>query len=236
MAYKVCSSCGKHVRDSEPRCWNCQSVTFLTDGTPAAVPELSRPTPAVVLAAHDPPPPPGAEDRPKVKCPNCAEFILAEAKVCRYCGRNLSQTDVPVSKPGEGLAQGMLAAPFVGCLLIWFWIGSMSLFQGPGSSLALVGIATVLLTAGLGAADAKRLGIGAPSDARNRSGPSTWFAFIALLWIIGYPAYLGRRKLYGGRSYLVVGILVALVFAGSLAGMNSAIDAQQEKIRHILGR
>jgi hypothetical protein len=60
--------------------------------------------------------------------------------------------------------------------------------------------------------------------------------FIAILWIIGFPAYLGRRKLYGARSYLVVGVLVALVFAGSLAGMGSAINAQQEKVRNILRR
>lgn len=128
----------------------------------------------------------------------------------------------------------MLAAPFVACLLIWFWIGSMSLLQGPSSSLALVGIGTTLLTAGLAGADAKRLGIGSPSDPHKGSGPVTWAIFIVLLWIIGYPAYLHRRKLYGARSYLLVGILVTLVFVASLAGMSSAIAAQQETIRNIL--
>jgi hypothetical protein len=221
---KVCSSCGKQVQEIDSHCWNCQSVTFLTDGTPTVVQEVNRPAAESTVG-----------DRPRIKCPNCAEFILKEAKVCRYCGRDLFRMG-PIAKPSEGLAQAMLAAPFVACLLIWFWIGSMSLLQGPGSSLALVGIGTILVTASLGAADAKHLGIGAPSDVRNRSGPSTWFVFIALLWIIGYPAYLGRRKLYGARSYLVVGILVALVFVGSLAGMSSAIDAQQEKIRQIFRR
>jgi len=31
-----------------------------------------------------------ASSRPTFKCPHCAELILAEAKVCRFCGREIA--------------------------------------------------------------------------------------------------------------------------------------------------
>lgn len=176
------------------------------------------------------------DERPKKKCPHCAELILEEASVCRFCHRDVSGTPQPTKKPDENLAQGMLLVPFLGCMLIWFWVGSMSLMQGPGSSLALVGVGTILITAVLAAADAKRLGIGAPGDPHKGSSPNAWFAFVALLWVVGYPTYLFRRKKYGARSYLFVALLIALIFIGSWAGMASAIEAQQARIRGIFGR
>ena len=35
--------------------------------------------------------PPENENLGKMKCPHCAEWIQREARVCRYCGRNLPQ-------------------------------------------------------------------------------------------------------------------------------------------------
>jgi hypothetical protein len=49
MAFKVCSSCGKQVREIDSHCWNCKSMEFQTArtvGTPAAIPEMNDPAPA----------------------------------------------------------------------------------------------------------------------------------------------------------------------------------------------
>jgi len=107
--YKVCSSCGKHVRDTESHCWNCQSVEFIGTATPGAVPETNGSTLAVLAA-----------DRPKKKCAFCAEEIQDAAIVCKHCGRNL----IPVApKPvaprkTSGLVQ--IVAIILGLLLVLF--------------------------------------------------------------------------------------------------------------------
>ena len=41
MKYKTCRACGKHVRENEVRCWNCQSVEFQT--MPTVDPEPAAP-------------------------------------------------------------------------------------------------------------------------------------------------------------------------------------------------
>jgi DNA-directed RNA polymerase subunit RPC12/RpoP len=59
MSFKVCSSCGKHVKVTDSRCWNCRSLQFeeeLVAGEPGSF--------------H-------AVNVPSVKCPKCGSEQFA---------------------------------------------------------------------------------------------------------------------------------------------------------------
>jgi hypothetical protein len=69
----------------------------------------------------------------------------------------------------------------------------MNLLQSPGDTMALIMLATVLGTAVVAAMEASKVGM--KSDRKKGTySPTSWFFIITLLWIIGYPAYLFKRR------------------------------------------
>jgi hypothetical protein len=56
--------------------------------------------------------------------------------------------------------------------------------------------------------------------------PGQWAALLALLWVIGYPAYLFKRRHYGKANLIVSGIVVAVIFIGSAGIILAAINAK----------
>lgn len=173
-------------------------------------------------------------------CPRCGETILAIAVKCKHCGSDLDGRDAgptmvtPVPQT-ETLGWGMVGIPVLATLLVWFWVGNMNLFQNPGSSLSLIMIAVLVSTAVIAAVEANKLGMGSDTDlkqnGKKREGPVAWAAVVLLLWIVGYPAYLYRRRLYGRRNLLVAGVLSALVYTGSHVVMAKAIDDKVAEIQ-----
>jgi len=176
-------------------------------------------------------------------CPKCGETILAVAVLCKHCGSDLTADSRPQAVADSGpdtLGWILLAAPFVATMLVWFWVGRMNLFQSPASALGLIMVGTVVGTALLAAVDAGQLGMGTERDltpkGKRREGPALWFFSLALLWIIAYPMYLHRRRLYGKKSMVAGGVVVALVLAVSAVAMSAAIGAKAAEVRRLLGQ
>lgn len=184
-----------------------------------------------------------------IKCTECGKEISSQAAACPGCGapvapaasnappQPLASTPQPtnaLSTPSANYEIALLAIPVVGTLLTFFWIGNMNLFQSPMSSLELVICAVVLGTACVAAFEAKALGM--THDAKKgTSGPTAWFFMIVILWVIGYPAYMFKRKEAGVKNRVVASILLVLLYVGSIFAVGSAIETQKQKVRDVFG-
>lgn len=179
-----------------------------------------------------------------ITCPDCASEISSSALACPKCGcpvtyemtipgHHVRHSDQLRRQPSETMGTMMLVTPWLAVLLIFFWIGNMTLFQGPGSSLALVAVATVGLTAIFASIEASSVGM--RRDYRKGTyGPAAWFFLVALMWVIGYPAYLLKRRAYGLTNHFALGLLTAVVFIGSVYLMQASIDTTIDGVRHNL--
>jgi len=139
----------------------------------------------------------------------------------------LAQKNIPIATADYGTF--LLAIPVVSTMLIWFWVSGMNLLQDPGESMTLIMLATVIGTAILASAEASKAGM--VTDRQKGSySPTAWFFLITLLWFVGYPAYLLKRKDYGLKNYLLGGILVALLFIASFAIMDAFIADKKAEV------
>ena len=137
----------------------------------------------------------------------------------------------------EVLGTIIVLFPLVSTALVWFWIGSMNLFQDPATSLALLTVVTVFGTATLIAIEASQLGMGKRpgSDGKKESGPIGWFVGCWFFWFLAFPWYLHKRRFYGRRSLGLAGLLFAGIYLFSAFSMSTAILTKQAQMRRNLG-
>jgi len=180
-------------------------------------------------------------------CSECGGPVSDKASACPKCGAPVlvagastlmaSVPEVPGDDTsgaakrrhvGETLGVVALALPGAAAVLSFFWIGNMSLLQGPESTLLGIAAATIAGTAMLVSVEAGQLGFG---GAKRDSGPVAWFFFMLFFWIVALPAYLYRRSKYGLNNLAVGGVLVVILFLGTFALMENAIIKRQEELR-----
>lgn len=164
-------------------------------------------------------------------CPFCAEEILAAAQKCKHCNSNLKEGNVTEpSEPSSSYDMFLLAIPLVGTMLVWFWISGLNLLQSPGSKMTLILVSVVLGTGIVAAMEAKNVGM-TSDKAKGTYSSTSWFFIISLLWMVGYPAYLFKRRQFGLKNRLVPGLTVAFMFVGSWMLMNGAIEDKKAEVR-----
>jgi hypothetical protein len=186
-------------------------------------------------------------------CTKCGALVEARSSQCSACGavkfgvlnaptvaglspdsgNGANRSSVSVDAAPADYELALLLTPIAAAFLAWFWIGNMSLLQGPRSSLGLLTALTVLSTAAIAAAEASKVGMRRSRNAGTES-PVGWFLGISLLWIVGYPMYLRKRRLFGLKDRCLVGILVAGVFVGTVAVLEWSIESMVSDLRQKL--
>ena len=171
----------------------------------------------------------------EIKCNTCRKNFVA--KVCEeHTYRNTPQSN-KVSVTRETKAEGgipilvALLTPFFAAVLIYFWIGSMSLIEAPTSKLMFIAVMTVFGTAITIGIDADRLGMG---RTKKGFGPVGISLMVVLLWILFYPYYFVYRVRHGAKNYAIYALIVTILFIVASYSIGSAINEQQDKVKHIL--
>lgn len=139
-------------------------------------------------------------------------------------------TRLSATKPAADYGIFLLAIPVIASVVVWVWVPQMNLLQSPSDVVTMISMGTIFGTAAVAAMEAKAAGM-VSDRSRGTYGPGAWFFIVALLWFVGYPAYLLKRRHFGLANRLAAGLVVALIFLGSVTAITVAIESKKADIR-----
>ena len=127
--------------------------------------------------------------------------ILSQEEFDQQKAKLLNQGATPAAAPAgqaaPAAAQGqstqsevfgyiMLGIPVFGLMLVWLWVGNMTILDDPGTALMTISAIVIFGTAILATIEASNLKMGNPEDlkpnGKKREGPVAWFFSLWLLW------------------------------------------------------
>lgn len=153
-------------------------------------------------------------------------------------GRYLSQKGmIKVTETHESAAQPpgldaglyLLLAPIIAIVLCWLWIAGLFDLRDPARVLVWVLLGAIGITAILGAVESERCKHTEYSP-MNPFTPLNWFFVMALIWPLGYPAYMHQRHYYGLEKRLGSGLLVMLALIGTGIAVMLEIDSRTNEL------
>jgi hypothetical protein len=169
------------------------------------------------------------------RCPYCSEIIQAKAIKCKHCGEMLDGQRKKAKLDTNIIGVIGMLIPACSATLGYYWVSNMRLIDRPADKVMMISIATIVLTSLLFAIEASLSGMGSTeNDGKRHSGPVSWFFFCVLLWIVGFPSYLYWRSRYGLKNMVFGGILIALIFLGTMGFLSVQIENAKENVRQQL--
>ena len=154
----------------------------------------------------------------KLTCPACGKATAA-ASHCTHCGAFLNQSGsrklLSSEMPEADYGIFLLAIPLIA--VVGLLVVALATHSIPGLVWLLA--LTALMTAGFAAGEIFQ----SPSawDSGSPLKPMfTWLGLVALLWPVGYPAYLRERRRYKLGNWLLGALIVEVAFvAGAILAM-----------------
>lgn len=143
---------------------------------------------------------------------------------------SVGKAECITAKPAANYEIALLGIPAVATLLNIFWVSEMNLFQNPSGTLDTIMIFTVIGTIVFAVIEASKVGM-TESKEKGTNKPGTWAIYLALLWVVAYPAYLAKRRYFGLPNRMIAGIFLMILFLGSYGAMHGAIEKQKAEVR-----
>jgi len=204
--FKKCPFCAEEIKATAKKCKHCREWLDKNEHVETKIPQ------------------PSGLRSEKMFCRDCGKKMSGEAISCPECGHPTTAEVQKVKYDSEVLGTIALFIPILSAIIGYLWLNKLTrgdlMFRGSSvsSTYYLLTLGTVIITAVLIGIEASKLDMGGKTDltkkGKKNSGPIAWVFVTALLWIIGFPAYMYTRSKYGLKNRLAFSILIALVFIG----------------------